>query len=408
MLRTRTLVLLALLIATIAAIGVGTAVSAKPKTARVMVVSNNWDGTADIVDARTLKRYKRLNVIPDNDERLAEINASPPKLAFFTLIREQIGEGHNQYVDDGFVSKDGTKVFFSRPSFADVVAIDIKTNAVAWRHPVAGYRSDHMALSPDGRRLLVSASTARKVEVLDTATGDKVNEFPSGDTPHESNYTHDGKHIYHASIGTVYSPTDDPTADAGKGERSFEIVDAKTYKVERSFDIGSILKAHGIGVSGAVRPMAIAPDDRHVYFQLSFLHGFVEFDVKTGEPTRMSILPLTEASAKLDRSEYLLDSAHHGLGMNPAGTKLCVAGTMSGYAAIVDTKTLARRKITPIGEGPYWSTSDDAGTNCWVSVAREDKVAIINWKTGKLKQFIPAGDHPQRIRPGRIQLSAVR
>ncbi|MEA2170260.1 MAG: hypothetical protein QOF76_3560 [Solirubrobacteraceae bacterium] len=404
----RKLLVLVLLSATVAAIGVGTAQSAKPRSARVMVVSNNWDGTADIVDARTLKRLKRLNVVPDKDERIAEINANPARLAFFTLIREQIGEGHDQYVDDGFVSRDGTQVFFSRPSFADVVAIDIKTNAIAWRHKVEGYRSDHMALSPDGTRLLVSASTARKVEVIDTATGAQVNEFPSGDTPHESNYTHDGKHIYQASIGTVYSPTDDPAVDASKGERLFEIVDAETYKVERTFDIGAIMKAHGINVSGAVRPMAVAPDDRHVYFQLSFMHGFVEFDLKTGEPIRMSILPLTEASAKLDRSEYLLDSAHHGLGMNPSGTKLCVAGTMSGYAAIVDTKTLTRRKIIPIGEGPYWSTSDGSGTNCWVSVAREDKVAIIDWKTGKLRQFIGAGDHPQRIRPGRVLLSAVR
>ena len=89
-----------------------------------------------------------------------------------------VGEGHNQYVDDGFTSPDGRIVYFSRPSFADVVAIDLKTEQIVWRTKVDGYRADHMAISDDGRRLLVSASTANVVDVIRTRTGKIVGSSP--------------------------------------------------------------------------------------------------------------------------------------------------------------------------------------------------------------------------------------
>ena len=107
----------------------------------VLVVSNNWAGTADIVDPHSFKRLKRVNVIPDKARRIAEIKKDVSAKSVFDFIRENIGEGHNQYVDDGFVSKDGRYVYFSRPSFADVVAIDLKTRKIAWRVKVDGHRA---------------------------------------------------------------------------------------------------------------------------------------------------------------------------------------------------------------------------------------------------------------------------
>jgi DNA-binding beta-propeller fold protein YncE len=375
----------------------------------VLVVSNNWAGTADLVDPHTFKRIKRLRVIPDAAERVAEIEADPTAKFYYDSIRALVGEGHNQYVDDGFVSRDGRVVYFSRPSFADVVAIDIRSGRIRWRTHVDGYRADHMALSPDGRRLLVSASTARAVDVLDTGDGRIVGRIPSGDSPHESNFSRDGRRIFHASIGTVYTDTDDPAEDATKGERVFEIVDARTLQVTRTLNMGEKLAEAGYpDMSAAVRPMALSADERFVYFQVSFFHGFAEYDLQRDRVTRVASLPVSDAAKGLSRQQYLLDSAHHGLAINPKGTKLCAAGTMSDYAAIVSRKTMKLQRTVAVGRVPYWSASSDDGRYCFVSVAGDDRVSVISFKTARQVARIKVGDHPQRMRTGRVRKSALR
>jgi DNA-binding beta-propeller fold protein YncE len=382
--------------------------AAAAKQRDVLVVSNNWAGTADLIDTHTFKRIKRINVIPDRARRVAEIEADPAWKSIYDFNREVPGEGHNQYVDDGFTSKDGRLVYFSRPSFADVVAISVKTGRIAWRVKIDGYRSDHMALSPDGRRLLVSASTAKNVNVIDIRRGRIVARFASGDQPHENNFSRNGKRVFHASIGSVFTDLDDPSQDSLKGERVFEIVDARTWKVKRRIVMGPKLAQFGRpGMSSAVRPMAVAPGERYVYFQLSFFFGIVQYDLRANEVVAVLDLPLG-AAAGLSRTDLLLDSAHHGLAMNPKGTKLCVAGTMSDYAAIVTRKPFEVQRIVDVGDVPYWSQSSEDGKHCFVSVAGEDRVAVISYKTGREVRSIEVGDHPQRMRTGTVQARLVR
>ena len=160
-----------------------------------MFVGNNWDGTATVVDVAhpqddqdgsTSSRTVR--------EELLEIYAAPDRLAFYLAIQQVVGEGHDQYVDDMFTTRDGNLVAVSRPSFSDVVWIDLATGKVVAEQQMDGYRTDHMDVSPDGRRLLVSDSTDRSVHEYvmggkgDPATGKRLRTFESGDTPHESNY----------------------------------------------------------------------------------------------------------------------------------------------------------------------------------------------------------------------------
>lgn len=360
----------------------------------VMFVGNNWEGTADVIKSTgDFAKVGRINVIPDKDERMAAINADPIKWAYFMAIRNGVGEGHDQFVDDMYSTPDGQSVVVSRPSFADVVSINLATGAINWRFPVSGYRSDHMAVSPDGTRVAVSASTANTVHVLDISTGKQLGSFATGDKPHENIFTRDGKYIWNMAIGDVNTALDDPWLDWTKGDRHITVVDATTYKQVKVIDMRERLDAIGLkDFSDAVRPAVFSPDESKLYFQVSFFNGFLEYDVASDKITRVKTLPMNPATST-DRTTWVNDSRHHGISMNPAGTKLCVAGTMDDYATVVDRATLQEGPLVTASK-PYWATVSGDGKDCVISESGADQVTAIDFATGQKTVSVPVGDHP--------------
>ncbi|MFF3516273.1 YncE family protein [Streptomyces sp. NPDC002573] len=364
----------------------------------VMFVGNNWDGTADVIKSSgDFAKIGRVDVIPDKAERMAEINADPIKWIYFMAIRNSVGEGHDQFVDDMYSTPDGRSMVVSRPSFADVVSIDLATGKINWRFPVAGYRADHMAVSPDGTRVAVSASTANKVQVLDINSGQELGEFATGDKPHENIFTKDGKYIWNMAIGDVNTSLDDPAWDWTKGDRHITVVDAHTFRQVKIIDMRSRLDAIGLkDFSDAVRPAVFTPDESKLYFQVSFFNGFLEYDVAADKITRVKTLPKNPATSE-DRTTWVNDSRHHGISMNPSGTKLCVAGTMDDYATVVDRATLQEGPLVTASK-PYWATVSGDGKDCIISESGADQVTAIDFATGEKVVSVPVGDHPQRVR----------
>jgi hypothetical protein len=268
--------------------------------------------------------------------------------------------------------------------------------------------------------------------------GERLRAFGSGDTPHENNYSADGKRIFHASIGRVYTPGDDgdfdPPGDTTKGDRWLQIVNSGSFEVKRRWDMGQELaEAGNPRMSSAVRPVAITPDEKIMYAQVSFFHGLVEFNMAkkdstgggdyelgglpepgSGVVTKIIDLPIAKDVRDMPRDEYVLDSAHHGLAINESGSKLCVAGTMSDYAAIVDRKTFSPTIIKGAARyiedteysKPYWAV-DGPGNTCWMSMSGSDLVTIISFGEEKVVAEVPVGDHPQRVRQGGILESIV-
>lgn len=387
-----------LLVTAMLATGAGNALATTTTTATtasavatkdILLVGNSVDGTVSLIDQATWTNLGAVNVIPDLAERLAGMTLI--EKIEYAIVRGQ--EDGDRFVDDVFVSPDGRTMYVSRGNLADVVALDLTTRRIKWRFDVAGIHADHMALSPDGARLVVSATTANKTEVLDTATGKLIGSFPTGTYPHGNDYSPDGARIYNASIGTILLPK---SLEFLKGARQLTVADATTLKVLRTYQFD-----HGI------RPAVFTSDERTMYAQLSYLNGFVEYDLTAGKITRTVRLPFSPQGAALKPDDYPNNSAHHGMAMSGDGSKLCVAGTIDDYVAIISRPALTTDHIVTGGKLPYWATTSTDGQSCLVSNSLDNTVSVISYATGAELTRIPVGTFPQRERLARIPVDVL-
>ncbi len=352
----------------------------------VLLIGNSAAGTVSFLDGRTFANLGSFNVIPDLADRLAAMN--PVERAAYELVRKQ--EGGDRFADDLYVSPDGYRLYVSRGNLDDVAAFDLASHRMLWRFKVDGFKADHAALSPDGTRLVVSATTAQKVQVLDTATGRLLAEVPTGTYPHANDYSADGAHVYNASIGVTALPK---ALNLLKGRRQLTVFDAHTFQVLHTYQF-----AFGI------RPAVIMPDEKLMYAQLSYLNGFIEYDLVAGRITRTVTMPFSPAGAAMAPDSYPNNSAHHGMALSGDGAALCDVGTIDDYTAIVARPELNTTGIVhyPTGSLPYWSTTTVDGEHCAVSLSNANAVSIVDYLTAQEVARVPVGAFPQRERLAQV------
>ena len=79
---------------------------------------------------------------------------------------------------------------------------------------------------------------------------------------------------------------------------------------------------------------------------------------------------------------------------------------MSDYAAIVDRREL-HAPIIPVRREAVL-VDQQRRRNCFVSVSGNDRISAISNASGREVARIAVGDHPQRMRMGRIRRAFVR
>jgi DNA-binding beta-propeller fold protein YncE len=312
----------------------------------------------------------------------------------------------DRFVDDVFLSKGGDTLYVSRSNLGDVAAFDMAnpSHPILWRTDVAMFKADHATLSPDGARIVVSASLADEAQVLDAHTGAIVASFATGHFPHQNDYSADGSLVYNGSIGDVSLPF---AEDAKKGARQLTVVDATTWAVTRTYTFPE-----------GLRPTVVTPDGATLYAQLSYRNGLVKVDLSAGAAWSSAVPAAIVAQVDEPPSafakanypapdDYPHNVAHHGLALSGDGARLCDAGTIDDTVSIVTTADMRVEATTDVGRLPYWATTSQDGTQCLVSLSGDDAIAVIDYATAREVKRVPVGKFPQRSRLGRLAEAAV-
>lgn len=311
----------------------------------LLYVANNHDGTISVIAIPEFEIIGEIDVIPDQSLRQS---------------------GGSTYADDIIVSSDGTRMYVSRGGLRDVTAFGLPEGDLLWRVETDGL-ADHFALSPDGSMLVVSVYSEDRVHVIDTAEGQELARIASCSGPHGMRFSADGSRIYNGCM----------IGDA------LDVIDAASFEVTRRY---SFLEG--------VRPFEISADERKAWVQLTRLHGFVELDLQEGRVTKTIHLPVPPG---VTAQQDFPHTAHHGLTLNPDGTRLCAAATVADYVALLSVPELDLLASVPVGSEPSWAISSLDGRYCYVSSRKSDTVSVISFDDGRELVRIEVGAYPQRM-----------
>lgn len=310
-----------------------------------LYVANNHGGTVSVIAIPEFEVVREIDIIAD----------------------QPLGEtGASTYADDIVVSADGSRMYVSRGGLRDVAAFSLPGGDLLWRLDTDGL-ADHFALSPDEKTLFVSVYSEDRAHVIDTAEGRELARVATCSGPHGMRFSADGRRVYNGCM----------IGDA------LDVIDAASFEVTRRY---SFLEG--------VRPFEISRDERKAWVQLTRMHGFVEIDLEEGRVTKTVHLPVPPG---VTAQQDFPHTAHHGMTLNPAGTRLCVAGTVANYVALLSVPALDLLATVPVGSEPSWAISSLDGRYCYVSSRRNDTVSVIAFDDGREVARIGVGSYPQRM-----------
>jgi len=267
-------------------------------------------------------------------------------------------------------SPDGSRLYISNEAESTLDVVDGKTLKVTNKIKLSGH-PNNIAAGRDGRRVYVSIAAAPgAVDVIDTASLQRVKSINVRGNVHNTYVTPDGKFVVAGSV-------------VGK---TVTVIDAQTEDIAWVLDFNL-----------GVRPMAFESNadgsTKRIFVQLSEFNGFAVVDFATHKEVARIELPKLAAG----KTPFLGGgNTSHGLAVTADGKMLVVNSRLNsavyGYS-LPDLKLLGSAEV---GRAPDWVTLTPDSKTAYVANAQSNSVSVIDLKAMKEVTRIPVGQVPKR------------
>jgi len=204
------------------------------------------------------------------------------------------------------------------------------------------------------------------VDVVNTQNLQVVKRITVGRNPHNVYLLPDEKHMLATSMG----------------DNRLTVINTDTQEPE--FEIP---------LPGVPRPVAMDRGAKHLFVQLSNLHGFVVVDFAARKVTRKILLP----EAPPDAKPLIPETFSHGIAVAPDEKTLWVNSLLNNAVYVFSLPDIRLVSTIPVGRGPDWLTILPDGSRCYVSNAGSNTVSVIDVATRRELKQIAVGKIPKRI-----------
>jgi YVTN family beta-propeller protein len=221
--------------------------------------------------------------------------------------------------------------------------------------------------------LVVLNKSEHNASLIDPESGKTITKLPVGRGPHELIVSPDGRTAYVSNFGRYgICPAGDTMCQTAGN--TITVLDLAGRKVKGTYDYGTNTGQHG---------SVISRDGKYVWVTSETPQSLLEIDTSTGKI-------VNQWMTNQDRSHLVV--------VTPDEKKFYVSNTVSGSVSVINRGTGAV-KVIPVGKGAEAITMSADGSEVWVGLPADNKIAVISTAQDEIVEtFDSGGAQPQRIR----------